>query len=47
MRPYGEMFEMATEPVVINDNEVLVDAIETKSGKTACSHTIANLENCN
>jgi hypothetical protein len=33
MRLYGEKFEIAGEPIVVNDNEVLVDAIEVKSGK--------------
>jgi len=33
MRLYGEMFEMAGDPIVVNDTLVLVDAIETKSGE--------------
>ena len=35
MRLYGEKFEIAGEPIVVNDNEVLVDAIEVKSVKMA------------
>ena len=31
MRLYGENFEIAGEPIVISDDEVLVDAIEVKS----------------
>lgn len=33
MRLYGEMFEMAGDPVIVNDTLVLVDAIEMKSGE--------------
>ena len=33
MRLYGEKFEIAGEPIVVSDDEVLVDAIEVKSGK--------------
>ena len=33
MRLYGEMFEMAGDPIIVNDTLVLVDAIETKSGE--------------
>ena len=32
MKLYGEKFEVAGEPVVVTDELVLVDAIETKSG---------------
>jgi hypothetical protein len=32
MRLYGETFEIAAEPTVVNDNLVLVDAIEKRSG---------------
>jgi len=32
MRLYGENFEIAGEPIVISNDEVLVDAIEVKSG---------------
>lgn len=31
MRLYGENFEIAGEPIVISDDEVLVDAIEVNS----------------
>jgi len=31
MRLYGEKFEIAGEPIIISDEEVLVDAIEVKS----------------
>ena len=33
MKLYGEEFEVASEPIVMGDNLVLVDAIETKSGR--------------
>ena len=33
MKLYGEKFEIAGEPIIVNDNVVLVDAIEVKSGK--------------
>jgi len=33
MKLYGERFEVASEPMVITDELVLVDAIETKSGR--------------
>lgn len=33
MRLYGEMFEMAGDPIIVNESVVLVDAIETKSGE--------------
>jgi hypothetical protein len=33
MKLYGERFEVASEPIVLSDDLVLVDAIETKSGK--------------
>ena len=33
MRLYGEIFEMAGDPIIVNDTLVLVDAIETKSGE--------------
>ena len=33
MRLYGEMFEMAGDPIIVNDTLVLVDAIATKSGE--------------
>ena len=32
MRLYGEKFEIAAEPIFISDDEVLVDAIEMRSG---------------
>ena len=32
MRLYGEIFEMASEPIVVTETLVLVDAIETTSG---------------
>lgn len=31
-RPYGEKFEIAGEPIFISDDEVLIDAIEMRSG---------------
>jgi hypothetical protein len=33
MKLYGEEFEVASEPIIISEKLVLVDAIETKSGK--------------
>jgi hypothetical protein len=33
MKLYGENFEVASEPMVLTGDLVLVDAIETKSGK--------------
>jgi hypothetical protein len=33
MKVYGEEFEVVSEPIVMGDNLVLVDAIETKSGR--------------
>ena len=33
MRLYGEMFEVAGDPIIVNESVVLVDAIETKSGQ--------------
>lgn len=33
MKLYGEKFELASEPMVITDELVLVDAIETTSGR--------------
>lgn len=33
MRLYGEMFEIAGDPIIVNETVVLVDAIETKSGE--------------
>ena len=33
MKLYGEKFELVGEPIVMADNLVLVDAIETKSGQ--------------
>jgi hypothetical protein len=33
MRLYGEMFEIAGDPIIVNDILVLVDAIEAKSGE--------------
>lgn len=33
MRLYGEMFELAGDPIIVNETVVLVDAIETKSGE--------------
>ena len=32
MRLYGEIFEVASEPIVVTETVVLVDAIETRSG---------------
>ena len=32
MRLYGEIFEMASEPIIVTESLVLVDAIETRSG---------------
>ena len=32
MRLYGEKFEIAGEPIFISNDEVLVDAIEMRSG---------------
>ena len=33
MRLYGEMFEMAGDPIIVDETLVLVDAIQTKSGE--------------
>jgi hypothetical protein len=33
MKLYGEEFELHSEPIVMGDNLVLVDAIEKKSGR--------------
>lgn len=33
MRLYLEMFEIAGDPIIINETVVLVDAIETRSGE--------------
>jgi len=33
MRLYGQMFEMAGDPIIVSATLVLVDAIETKSGE--------------
>ena len=33
MKLYGEKFEFVGEPIVMADNLILVDAIETKSGQ--------------
>ena len=33
MKLYGEAFEVASVPIIMAENLVLVDAIETKSGK--------------
>jgi len=33
MKLYGEKFEVVSEPIVMGDNLVLLDAIETKSGR--------------
>lgn len=33
MRLYGQIFEMAGDPIIVNESLVLVDAIETKSGE--------------
>lgn len=33
MKLYGETFEMASEPIIVNKSLVFVDAIETKSGE--------------
>ncbi len=32
MKLYGENFQVAGEPIVVTDQVVLVDAVETKSG---------------
>jgi hypothetical protein len=34
MKLYGEEFELVSEPIVMADNLVFVDAIESKSGRT-------------
>ena len=33
MKLYGEMVEIASDPIIENETVVLVDAIDTKSGK--------------
>jgi hypothetical protein len=33
MKLYGQEFELRSEPIVMGDNLVLVDAIEKKSGQ--------------
>lgn len=33
MKLYGESFQLASEPIVVTEEVVLVDAIETKSGQ--------------
>jgi hypothetical protein len=33
MKLYGEKFEVAGEPIVVTDELVLVDAVESKSGQ--------------
>jgi len=33
MRLYGSLYELVSEPIVITENVVFVDAIEMKSGK--------------
>ena len=33
IRLYGEMFEVAGDPIIVTETVVLVDAIETKSGE--------------
>ena len=33
MKLYGETFEVAGDPIIVNEMLVLVDAIETKSGE--------------
>lgn len=33
MKLYGDEFELLSEPIVMGDNLVLVDAIEKKSGR--------------
>ena len=33
MRLYGEIFEMANDPIVVNESLVLMDAVETRSGE--------------
>ena len=33
MKLYGEVFEVVSEPIVMADNMVLVDATEQKSGQ--------------
>ena len=32
MKLYGKTFEISGEPIIVGDDEVLIDAIETKSG---------------
>jgi len=32
LRLYGEIFEVASEPIVVTETVVLVDAIEARSG---------------
>jgi hypothetical protein len=34
MKLYGEVFELISEPIVISDNLVLVEATEKKSGQS-------------
>ena len=34
MRLYGEVFELLSEPIVMADDTVLVDATEKKSGRS-------------
>lgn len=34
MRLYGKVFELRSEPIVMSDNLVLVDATEVKSGES-------------
>jgi len=33
MRLYGQMFEIAGDPIMVSETLVLVDAIESKSGE--------------
>jgi len=34
MKLYGEIFEFLSEPIVLTDDVVFVDATETKTGQT-------------
>jgi len=33
MKLYGEEFEVASEPIIVDENTVMVDAIKRKSGE--------------
>jgi hypothetical protein len=48
MKLYGEEFELVSEPIVMGDDLVLVDAIEKKSGRlrrVRIPLTIVNMAN--